>query len=206
MRRIIVATHNKGKLNEIREILCDFPYDIVSIDEAGYNINVVEDQTTFKGNALKKATETMKHTGEIVLADDSGLEVYYLNGQPGVYSARFAGENATDYDNICKLLKMLEGVPKKDRGAAFKCSIVMAYPNGHIIESEGICRGYIGLYPKGEDGFGYDPIFEIDDIGTTFAELDSESKNKISHRGKALRQLRNILIDELFGSKRGDIL
>lgn len=201
MRRIIVATHNRGKLNEIREILRDLPFEIISVDEAGYDINVVEDQATFKGNALKKATETMKHTGEIVLADDSGLEVYYLNGQPGVYSARFAGENATDYDNLCKLLRMLEGVPRKDREAAFKCSIVMAYPNGRLVESEGICRGSIALSPKGEEGFGYDPVFEIDDIGTTFAELDPQLKNKISHRGKALRQLRNILIEEPFESK-----
>lgn len=201
MRRIIVATHNRGKLNEIREILRDLPFEIISVDEAGYDINVVEDQATFKGNALKKATETMKHTGEIVLADDSGLEVYYLNGQPGVYSARFAGENATDYDNLCKLLRMLEGVPRKDREAAFKCSIVMAYPNGRLVESEGICRGSIAFSPKGEEGFGYDPVFEIDDIGTTFAELDPQFKNKISHRGKALRQLRNILIEEPFESK-----
>ena len=197
MNRIIVATHNMGKLNELREILYDIPFDIISMDEAGYDIHIVEDQTTFRGNALKKAVETMRRTGEIVLADDSGLEVYHLSGQPGVYSARFAGENATDDENMFKLLRMLEGVPKNHRGAAFKCSIVIAYPNGRLIEAEGICEGYIGFSPKGQDGFGYDPIFVIDDMDTTFAELDPQIKNKISHRGKALRQIRAILNREL---------
>ncbi len=197
MDRIIVATHNRGKLDEIREILYDIPLDIISIDEAGYDIHVIEDQPTFKGNASKKAVTTMRQTGEIVIADDSGLEVYYLNGQPGVYSARFAGEDATDDENMLKLLTMLKGVPKKDRGAAFKCYIVMAFPNGHLIEAEGICEGYIGFSPKGEKGFGYDPLFVIDDMGTTFAELDPETKNAISHRGKALRQLRAILRRQL---------
>lgn len=194
MKRLIVATQNRGKLDEIKNILHDLPFEIVSIDEAGYDIDIVEDQPTFRGNALKKAMETMKHTGDIVLADDSGLEVYYLDGQPGVYSARFAGEKATDSERIYKLLGMLEGVPKEARGAAFKCSIVMAYPQGKTIEAEGVCEGYIATSPKGEDGFGYDPIFEIDDNGTTFAQLNPNMKNEISHRGRALKELREILL------------
>ncbi len=193
MKEVIVATHNMGKLKEIREILYGMPFDIISIEEGGYHIDIVEDRTTFEGNALKKAIETMKHTGKIVIADDTGLEVYYLNGQPGVYSARFAGENATDEENRIKLLRLLEGVPKEDRGAAFKCSIVMAYPDGRILKAEGACEGSIGFSPRGSNGFGYDSIFVIDDDGTTFAELAPEEKNKISHRGKALRQLRSIL-------------
>ncbi|HHW70733.1 MAG TPA: XTP/dITP diphosphatase [Clostridiales bacterium] len=195
MDRIVVATHNKGKVREIREILKDIPFEIVSLDEIGYDIYVEEDQPTFEGNAFKKAIETMKHTGEITIADDSGLEVYYLNGQPGVCSARYAGSDATDEENIAKLLNALKGVPKESRHAVFRCSIVMAYPNGRILKSEGICKGRIGFTPRGSGGFGYDPIFVIDDKGTTFAQLEPDKKNKLSHRGKALRQLKSLLED-----------
>ncbi|NMA95774.1 MAG: XTP/dITP diphosphatase [Clostridiales bacterium] len=197
MKKLIVATYNKGKLNEIKSILSNLPYEIISLQELGCNIHVIEDEPTFRGNALKKAIETMKLTGEIVMADDSGLEVSYLNGQPGVYSARFAGEGATDDENNAKLLDLLKDVPKSKRQAAFKCSIIMAYPDGTILESEGKCKGYITLSPRGNKGFGYDPIFKIAELGKTFAQLDSVTKNEISHRGRALRNLRKVLQKEL---------
>ncbi len=193
MDRIVIATHNKGKVREIRRLLHDMPFEIVSLDEIGYDIYVEEDQLTFEGNAVKKAIETMKYTGEIAIADDSGLEVCYLNGQPGVYSARYAGNDATDEENMAKLLRELEGVPQRARHAVFKCSIVMVYPHGRILKAEGICEGRIGFTPKGSRGFGYDPIFVIDDRGTTFAQLEPDKKNKLSHRGKALRQLKSLL-------------
>ena len=143
MRRIIAATNNPGKIKEIKQILNALPFEILSLKDAGVNIRVTEDGSSFEENALKKAMEIFKYTGQAVLADDSGLEVMALGGQPGVYSARFAGENATDEENNAKLLKMLEAVPFERRQAVFRCVVVFARPNAYVLRATGACYGKI---------------------------------------------------------------
>jgi len=194
MKRIIVATNNAGKVQEIRQILGDLPFELLSLRDAGIDIKVEEDQDSFEGNARKKALEIAQYTGYPALADDSGLEVMALRGQPGVYSARFAGENATDEQNNAKLLKMMEGIPYEKRQARFCCAVVLAYPDGRILQATGECYGRIGFKPSGSGGFGYDPLFIVEDLGKTFAELTPEEKNGISHRGIALRKLRELMV------------
>ncbi|NLX70052.1 MAG: XTP/dITP diphosphatase [Clostridiales bacterium] len=196
MRRIIAATNNPGKIVEIRQILNDLPFEILSLKDAGINIKVEEDGDSFEENALKKALEIHKFTGQSVLADDSGLEVAALNGQPGVYSARFAGENATDEENNAKLLKMMELVPFEKRQAVFRCVIVLVRHDGMILRATGACCGKIGFTPAGKGGFGYDPLFIVDGLDKTFAELTPEEKNVISHRGIALKNLKNLLVKQ----------
>ena len=183
---MILATNNKGKLMEIKKILKE--YEIYSLKEKNIDIDVVEDENTFYGNALKKAKEIYEISGEPVIADDSGLCVDALDGRPGIYSARYAGENATDSDKNNKLLSELKDVPEKDRTAHFTCAICCILPNGEKIEVEGICEGSIAFEPHGNGGFGYDPIFKYGD--KSYAELSSEEKDAISHRGKALRKLK----------------
>ncbi len=184
--RIVIATKNKGKLKEINEIFRDTNVDIVSMEEIGIDIEVDEDGTTFSENALKKANEIMKMSGEVTLADDSGLEVDYLGGAPGIYSARYAGEGATDADRNQKLLGELKGVPIEKRSARFVCAIACVFQNGEKIEAMGSCEGLIAFEPKGDKGFGYDPLLYLEEYGLTMAELGSEIKNSISHRAKAL--------------------
>jgi len=193
MEKIIVATKNQGKLEEIKEILADLPYMILSLKDVGLQVEIEEDQNTFEGNALKKAAEVMKLTGEIALADDSGLEVEALDKKPGVYSARFAGENATDEENNKKLLELMKDVPDHKRKAVFRCAIAMVFPDGRIIQVDGSCPGKIGYEERGTGGFGYDPLFIVDGLNKTFAELDAEQKNQISHRGLALKKLKEML-------------
>lgn len=156
---------------------------------------VTEDGRTFRENALKKARGAARHTGIVAIADDSGLEVDYLRGEPGVRSARFAGEAASDADNNRKLLQCLAGVPPAQRGAAFRCVIAVVAPQGQEAWVEGTCKGVIGEQARGTQGFGYDPLFIIPELGKTLAELPLEEKNRISHRGKALAALKEVLKD-----------
>lgn len=192
--KIIFATGNENKMKEIRMILADLGMPIVSMKEAGIDIDVVEDGTTFEENALIKATEIAKLVPNcIVLADDSGLEIDYLNKEPGIYSARYAGVD-TSYDiknNL--LLKRLEGVPDEKRTARFVCAVAAAFPGGSTEVVRGTIEGIIGYEIAGENGFGYDPIFYLPEYGCTTAELSPEKKNELSHRGNALRAMRVIM-------------
>ncbi|AUS97912.1 non-canonical purine NTP pyrophosphatase [Clostridium thermosuccinogenes] len=189
MRKFLVATKNKGKLKEIEEILAGLPFEVVSMEQAGIDKDIEEYGTTFEENAMIKAKELHRLTGEMVMADDSGLEVDYLNGAPGIYSARFAGEGATDEDKNKKLLELLEGVPFEKRSARFVCVIAVVFPDGRSFTVKGTCDGYIGFVPQGTNGFGYDPLFFLPEYNMTTAQLDPDEKNKISHRGKALKAM-----------------
>lgn len=186
---VIAATKNKHKLEELNSIFADFDVELISIEEAGLaHIDVIEDQDTFEGNSMKKAEEIMKASGKPAIADDSGLEVEALKGRPGVYSARYAGEYATDEENNIKLLKELEN--EENRKAKFVSVISMALPTGGSLCIRGECKGKIGFEKKGENGFGYDPLFIVDGYGQTFAEMSSEIKNKISHRANACQKFK----------------
>lgn len=193
-QKIIFATGNENKMKEIRMILADLGMPIMSMREAGIEIDVVENGTTFEENALIKATEIAKVAPNcIVLADDSGLEIDYLNKEPGIYSARYAGVD-TSYDiknNL--LLKRLEGVADEKRTARFVCAVAAAFPDGSTELVRGTIEGIIGHEIAGENGFGYDPIFYLPEYGCTTAQLAPEKKNELSHRGKALREMRLIM-------------
>ncbi|TDT58420.1 XTP/dITP diphosphatase [Fonticella tunisiensis] len=191
--RIIIASNNKHKVDEIKAILREFPFEILSLKEAGIDIEVDEDGKTFEENALKKAVEVMKVSGEMALADDSGLEVYALDGEPGVYSARFAGEHGNDKKNNKKLLNLLKNVPDEERGARFVSIIALVSPDGEQIIGRGYIEGKIGYEEKGKNGFGYDPLFIVPELNKTFGELTSEEKNLISHRSRALADLKSKL-------------
>lgn len=194
MKRIVFATGNKDKMREIREIMADVDVEVVSMKEAGIVVDVVEDGTTFEENGLIKARAIAQHTDAIVLADDSGLEIDYLDKAPGVYSARFMGED-TSYDIKNKaLIDKLEGVPKEQRTARFVCAIAAVLPDKTELVVRETMEGYIGYEAEGENGFGYDPIFFLDEFGCSSAALSREQKNEISHRGKALRAVKDILL------------
>ena len=197
-KKIIFATGNENKMKEIRMILADLGMPILSMKEAGIDVDVDENGTTFEENALIKATEIAKMTENcIVLADDSGLEIVYLNGEPGIYSARYAGVD-TSYDiknNL--LLERLSGVPDEERTARFVCAVAAAFPDGSTEVVRGTIEGIIGYEIKGENGFGYDPIFYLPEYGCTTAELSPEKKNELSHRGNALRAMRVIMEKKL---------
>lgn len=193
MKKIVFATGNKDKLREIREIMADCEVEIVSMKEEGIDVDIIEDGSTFEENALIKAKAIAKHTDAIVLADDSGLEVDYLNKEPGVYSARYLGED-TSYDIKNKaIIDRLESVEKEKRTARFVCAIAAALPDGSTLVTRQTMEGYIGYEPDGENGFGYDPIFYLDEFGCSSAALSREQKNAISHRGKALRAMKELL-------------
>ena len=197
MKRIVFATGNEGKMKEIRMILADLGVPVLSMKEAGVSADIVEDGKTFEENAAIKAETIRDLTGAIVLADDSGLEIDYLGGEPGIYSARYMGED-TSYDiKNQNLLDRLEGVPDEKRTARFVCAICAALPDGRKLTTRGTIEGIIGHGISGENGFGYDPIFWLPEYGCSTAELSPEKKNELSHRGKALRaikeQLREIL-------------
>lgn len=193
MKKIIFATGNEGKMKEIREILGDLDVEVLSLKDAGIKADIDENGKTFEENAVIKATEICKMTGEIVLADDSGLEIDYLNKEPGVYSARYMGEDTSYHIKNANLIQRLEGVPDEKRTARFVCAIAAAFPDGSIKTTLGTMEGRIGYEEKGENGFGYDPIFYLPEFKCTSAELSMEEKNKISHRGKALRAMRDEL-------------
>ena len=187
MKKLIIATRNTHKLGEIREILSGLPFEILSLPDSCPE--VVEDGETFEENAIKKAKSAFSCTGEISVADDSGLCVDYLNGAPGVYSSRFA---PTDKERIEKLLKLLEGVEWEKRKARFICTVAIAFPNEDIKVVKGEVEGYIAFSPSGRGGFGYDPIFYLPQYEKTFSQL-SDIKNSISHRAKAFLKAREIL-------------
>ena len=189
MNKFIVATKNQGKLIEIKEILKKLNFEVVSMEEIGFTKDIEETGDTFEENALIKAKEINRISGEFVMADDSGLLVEYLNFAPGVHTSRFAGENASDLDKINKLLKLLEGVPFEKRKARFVCVIAVVFPKGKSFTVKGILDGYISNEPRGSNGFGYDPIFIIPEFNMTTAEMKSEEKHKISHRGIALEKM-----------------
>ena len=188
--KIIAATNNKGKLKEMRAIFEGLA-TVVSLHDLGVDIDVVEDGETFLHNARKKAREIQAVVGGVVFADDSGLTVDALDGAPGVYSARYAGEDATDEENVEKLLLALKD--KKDRTAHFVCTIVLLKEDGTEYTAEGFCDGVIAEAPQGENGFGYDPVFYIPELGKTMAELSPEEKNSISHRRRALDKIKEFL-------------
>lgn len=197
MKRIIFATGNAGKMKEIREILKDMDVEILSMKEAGISVDIVEDGTTFEENAIIKAKAIAEVAEAIVLADDSGLEIDYLNKEPGIYSARYMGEDTPYEVKNQALIDRLEGVEKEKRTARFVCAIAAALPTGEVLTTLGTIEGYIGTEPAGANGFGYDPIFYVDEYGGSTAELSEEQKNAISHRGKALRAMKEKLIQYL---------
>ncbi len=186
---LVLATTNKNKVKEFQEMVGDFPVEIRSISDFGTIPECIEDGETFDDNAYKKAVHTAKILGLPAIADDSGLVVEALDGAPGVYSARYAGENATDEENCRKLLKEMEGIT--NRKAAFQCVLSIAVPSGPALTYEGSCEGTILEEKRGESGFGYDPLFYFEEFGKTFAECNSEEKNRVSHRGKALAEVRD---------------
>lgn len=193
-KKIIFATGNQDKMREIREIYGDLGYEILSMKEAGIDVDIIEDGETFEENALIKAKAIAACCDAIVFADDSGLEIDYLNKEPGVYSARYMGED-TSYDiKNASLIQRLDGVAKEDRTARFVCAIAAVFPDGSHKVVRGTIEGYIGWEPAGTNGFGYDPIFYVDEYGCSTAELSPEEKNKISHRGNALRMMKEELI------------
>lgn len=192
-RKIIFATGNMDKMREIREILGGLDADILSMKEAGISLDIEENGTTFEENAVIKAKAVAGAVNEIVLADDSGLEIDYLNKEPGVYSARYMGEDTSYEVKNQALLKRLADVPKKQRTARFVCAVAAVFPEGEVVVKRGTVEGYIGEKPEGENGFGYDPIFYVEEYGCSTAALSREEKNAISHRGNALRMIRGEL-------------
>ena len=194
--KIIFATGNNNKMREIREILDDLGMEILSMKEAGIETDIVEDGKTFEENALIKARAVAACTDAIVLADDSGLEIDYLNKEPGIYSARYLGEDTSYEIKNQALLDRLSGVEKELRTARFVCAIAAVLPDKREFVVRGTIEGYIGDKPAGTNGFGYDPIFYVEEYGCSTAELSEEKKNEVSHRGKALRAMREVLKKE----------
>ncbi len=190
---VIVATRNRGKLREFRGALRGLNLRIYGLSDLQEAPGVEEDGKSFAENALKKARFYAAHFGKLTIADDSGLEVDSLKGRPGVYSARYAGDKASNQENNRKLLRELEGAPISKRGARFKCVVAIKSPEGREAIAEGSCRGRIGFKEKGRRGFGYDPLFILPKRGITMAELSLKEKNRVSHRGKALRKIRKII-------------
>jgi len=188
----LLATRNRDKVREIREALDGLELDLVTIDELGPLPEVIEDQETLKGNAIKKAATLASISGLPALADDTGLEVDVLHGAPGVFSSRYSGENATYAENVSKLLREMAGIPAAQRTARFRCVIAIAGTD-RVDTVDGVCEGLILAAPQGTDGFGYDPVFMVPGSGKTFAELPLSEKNRISHRGRALKEARKLL-------------
>ena len=198
MKKIIFATGNEDKMKEIRRILADPSLEILSLKDAGIHADIDENGKSFEENAMIKAEAISKMTGEIVLADDSGLEIDYLNKEPGIYSARYLGEDTPYSIKNAEILKRCEGVPDEKRDARFVCVIACAYPDGTVDTATGIIEGKLAKEPKGENGFGYDPIFYLPERGMTTGEMEPEEKNAISPRGIAIRKMVEIL------KKRGE--
>lgn len=194
-RELVFATKNEGKMKEVREILQAAGCKVLSMAEAGIDIEVEEDGTTFEENAIKKATAIMEVTGRLVLADDSGLEVDYIGGEPGVYSARYGGVETPYAVKNQMIMERLEKAQGEERSARFICVIAAAFPDGRTLTARGTIEGVIGYEEKGSNGFGYDPIFMVPEYGCTTAEMASELKNAVSHRGKALRAMKDLLVE-----------
>lgn len=192
-KRILFATGNEGKMREVRAILSEYGFEAISLREAGLSPEIDENGTTFEENALIKAKAVCELSGEIVMSDDSGLEIDYLDRAPGVYSARYMGEN-TSYDiKNAKILEILKDVPDEKRTARYVCAIAVCYPDGRTKVVRDTLEGAIAYKPAGENGFGYDPIFYLPEYGCTSAEITPEQKNAISHRGKAIRKMAELL-------------
>lgn len=198
--KVIVATGNEGKVKEIREILRDMDACVVTMKEAGFFVEPKEDGSTFLENAVIKAKAVAKEAAKndvwkdaIVMADDSGLVIDALNGEPGIYSARYLGHDTSYRIKNADLIRRLSGIPDGQRSARFVCAVAAACPGGKVLTAEGVMEGRIGYEERGENGFGYDPIFYLPEFGCTSAELSPEDKNRISHRGKALRAMREKL-------------
>lgn len=199
--KIIFATGNKNKMTEIRQILRDLGMEILSMKEAGVDIDIVEDGKSFEENAMIKASAIaelpeVRAMEAIVLADDSGLEIDWLDGEPGIYSARYMGHETSYREKNANLISRLDGVPKEKRTARFVCAIAAALPDGNSLVTRGTIEGYIGWEECGSNGFGYDPIFYLYENDKSTAELSAEEKNAISHRGKALRQMKKMLEEQ----------
>lgn len=193
MKEAIIATHNPGKVKEFKEILEPRSYDVKSLAEIGFTEEIEETGHTFEENAILKAEAVAKAVNKMVIADDSGLSIDNLGGRPGVYSARYAGEQKDDQANIEKVLSELKGIEKEQRTARFRCALAVSIPGEETKTVEGHVEGYIAEEPRGEYGFGYDPIFIVKDKDKTMAELTSDEKNKISHRADALKKLSKLL-------------
>lgn len=191
---IIFATGNAGKVREVKEILADLNMEVYSMKEVGVAAEAEENGTTFAENALIKAKDIAEKVSvAIVMADDSGLVIDALNGEPGIYSARYMGEDTSYAVKNANLIQRLEGVPKEQRTARFVCAIAAVFPDGTTYTTEATIEGYIGYEERGEGGFGYDPIFMVDELGCSTAELTAEQKNAISHRGKALQAMKTYI-------------
>jgi len=193
MKTLVLASKNRGKIREIEEMLRGLPWEIKSLYDYPDCPEPAETGETFLANALIKARTVSRHTSEVVLADDSGLEVDALGGEPGVRSARYAGEGASDDENNDKLLRVMSDVPEGQRGAAFRCVLVLYHPRGDYVTFEGTWRGVIASSPAGTEGFGYDPLFYLPERGLTVAQLTPEEKNRLSHRSQAVGRLRKYL-------------
>ena len=192
---MIFATGNMGKLREIKDILGDIGEEIISMKEAGIDVDIEENGTTFEENAIIKAKAIMEMTGQMVLADDSGLEVDALNKEPGIYSARYLGTDTPYEVKNQNIIDRLEGVEGDARSARFVCAIAAAFPGGEVIVTRGTIEGVIAKEPAGTNGFGYDPIVYVPEYGMTTGQMEPEAKNKISHRGKALEEMKKILLE-----------
>lgn len=197
MKKIIFATGNENKMKEIRQILGDMDVEILSMKQAGISADIVEDGKTFEENAVIKAKAIAELTQEIVLADDSGLEIDYINKEPGIYSARYMGEDTSYHIKNQNLIERLKDAKEEERTARFVCAIAAAFPNGEVLTTIGTIEGRIAHEEKGENGFGYDPIFYVPEFGCTTAELSEAAKNEISHRGNALRAMKEKLKDKI---------
>ncbi len=195
MRKLLVATHNQGKVREYQELLADLPLEVTYLDPEGITLEVEETGATFEENARLKALTCAALSGLWTWADDSGLEVDALAGGPGVYSARYAGPDATDADRYRKLLDALTGVPWDRRTARFRCTVALATPEGEVRTVDGLCEGIIAFGPAGSNGFGYDPVFYLPEADQTMAQLPPEIKNQVSHRGRAAQNALVVLRD-----------
>lgn len=193
MRALLLATTNLHKVDEYRAIFVDLPFQLLSLNDIQLDMDVEETGTTFRENAELKALTYARASGMLSLADDSGLEIDALNGAPGVYSARFAGPDASYEERFTIIFKQLQGLPMAQRTARFRCVISLAEPSGYLRSVDGVIEGAIAEAPRGENGFGYDPIFLVPELGKTTAELTPEQKNHISHRGRAARLARTLL-------------
>lgn len=193
LKKIVFATGNKDKVKEIQMILADLGVEITTMKEEGISVDVEENGSTYEENALIKAREVAKYTDAVVMADDSGLEIDYLNKEPGIYSARYMGENTSYRIKNANLIARLEGVEDEKRTARFVCAIAAVLPDGREFTTRGVIEGRIDYEEKGQNGFGYDPIFYVPEFGKTMAELSEEEKNRVSHRGRALEIMKKEL-------------
>lgn len=193
LKKIVFATGNKGKVKEIQMILADLGVEVITMKDAGIRIDIEENGTTYEENAMIKARAVAAYTDSIVMADDSGLEIDYLNKEPGVFSARYLGEDTSYRIKNANLISRLNGVPDEKRTARFVCAIAAVFPDGTEVTTRGTIEGIIGYEEKGSNGFGYDPIFYVPEFGKTTAELSEEEKNQVSHRGNALRLMKEEL-------------